>query len=106
MKKEDIKNKYYDDFEISTKSREKITKGVLEDLKNVPATSIVDLDDWRIEKVKKEKTYLDVVKKIGIAAVSLCATGAIIFGVAKYNDNKKDVNVSKNTNVLITCFKR
>jgi len=99
MKKEDIKNKYYDEFEISTKSREKITKGVIEDLKNIPTTSIANMDDWRNEKMKKEKTYLDVVKKISVAALSLCATGAIIFGVTKYNENNKDrdVNVSKDT---------
>lgn len=96
MKKEDIKNKYYDEFEISTKSREKITKGVIEDLKNIPASSIADMDDWRFRSMKKEKKYLDVVKKVGIASVSLIATGAIIFGVAKYNDGNKHTKNGKN----------
>lgn len=95
MKKEDIKNKYYDEFKISTKSRDKITKGVIEDLKNIPTSSIVDMDDWRIEKMKKEKTYFDLVKKIGIASLSIIATGAIVLGVMKYTEGKNNTKNAK-----------
>ncbi|WP_288887819.1 hypothetical protein [uncultured Eubacterium sp.] len=95
MKKEDIKNKYYDEFEISAKSRDKITKGVIEDLKNIPASSIVDMDEWRIEKMRKEKTYFDLVKKIGIASLSIIATGAIVLGVMKYTEGKNNTKNAK-----------
>ena len=89
-------NKSYKEYELSTESREKIKRGILEGINIETAASKSELDVRRIEKMKKENKYAALMKKVAVASVSLIASGAIIFGLTKYNDIK-DVNVSKNT---------
>lgn len=84
----DEKNKNYEEYELSTESKEKITEGVLEHFKNLPATSKSELDDRRIGRMKKNNR---IMRKVALAAVSIGVSVAMIIGVIVYNNgNKKD----------------
>lgn len=80
-------NKSYKEYEVSTDSREKITKGILEYMNEEPTMSRSQLDDRRIEKMDK-KGY-DILKKLAVASVSIIATGAVIIGAINHGHFKK-----------------
>ena len=90
------KNKAYVNLGMNDSKKNKL----LENCKNKKEeikSGTIDLNLRRNEKMNKEKTRLDLLPKVCVASVSLIATGAIIFGVSRYNANHKSINSSKVT---------
>ena len=88
------KNKAYVNLGMDENKKNKL----LENCKNKKSeikSGTISMDFRRNEKMKKEKTRLDLLPKVCVASVSLIATGAIIFGVSKYNSNHKNTNSLK-----------
>ena len=88
-------NKSYKEYKISDDSRNKITKGIRDAINDNPAAFNSELENRRIEKMKKEKIYFDFMKKVCVASVSLLVTGAIVFGVANYNEKNGNSKSAK-----------